>query len=74
MPPWLSDNSAWQYSQQAAATLGESFGDATLPYARSVSPYRLQKLHALREQPGYLLTVEPQQPWLRESRRAASAH
>jgi sigma-E factor negative regulatory protein RseA len=73
VPPWLSDSSASQYSQQAAATLGESFGDATLPYARSVSPYRLQKLHALREQPAYLLTVEPQ-PSLRESRRAASAH
>lgn len=72
VPPWLSDSSASQYSQQAAATLGESFGDATLPYARSVSPYRLQQLHSLREQPAYLLTVEPQ-PSLRES-RAASAH
>jgi len=74
VPPWLSNSSASQYSQQAAATLGESFGDATLPYARSVSPYRLQKLHVLREQPGYLLTVEPQSPSLRASRRAASAH
>jgi sigma-E factor negative regulatory protein RseA len=74
VPPWLSNSSASQYSQQAAATLGESFGDATLPYARSVSPYRLQKLHALREQPGYLLTVEPRSLSLRESRRAASAH
>ena len=72
VPPWLSTSSASQYSQQAAATLGESFGDATLPYARSVSPYRLQKLHALREQPGYLLTAEPPSS-LPESRRATSA-
>ena len=73
VPPWLSNSSASQYSQQAAATLGDAFGDATLPYARSVSPYRLQQLHALQEQPGYLLTAEPRVPAMRESRRAASA-
>lgn len=73
VPLWLSNSSASQYSQQAAATLGDSFGDATLPYARSASPYRLQKLHALRDRPSYLLTVEPPSSSLRESRRAASA-
>jgi sigma-E factor negative regulatory protein RseA len=62
VPPWLSNASASQYSQQAAATLGESYGDATLPYARSLSPYRLQTVRSASNPGGYLLLIDPQAP------------
>lgn len=61
VPPWLSSASASQYSQQAAATLGESYGDA-LPYARSLSPYRLQTVRSASNPGGYLLLIDPQAP------------
>jgi sigma-E factor negative regulatory protein RseA len=62
VPPWLSADNASRYSQQAAATLGESYGEAAmLPYARSLSPYRLQSARSLDNQNGYLLLVDPQQ-------------
>jgi hypothetical protein len=32
-----------------------------LPYARSLSPYRLQSARSLDNQNGYLLLVDPQQ-------------
>jgi len=61
VPPWLSGDTASRYSQQAAATLGESYGEAMLPYARSLSPYRLQSVHPLARGNGYLLLVDPRQ-------------
>lgn len=61
VPPWLSGDTASRYSQQAAATLGESYGEAMLPYARSLSPYRLQSVRSLDNTNGYLLLVDPQQ-------------
>jgi sigma-E factor negative regulatory protein RseA len=61
VPPWLSADNASRYSQQAAATLGESYGEAMLPYARSLSPYRLQSVRPLDNGSGYLLLVDPRQ-------------
>jgi sigma-E factor negative regulatory protein RseA len=62
VPPWLSGDNASRYSQQAAATLGESYGEAAmLPYARSLSPYRLPSMQGLDNGNGYLLLLDPQQ-------------
>jgi len=62
VPPWLSGDTASRYSQQAAATLGESYGEAAmLPYARSLSPYRLPSMQGLDNSNGYLLLLDPQQ-------------
>lgn len=62
VPPWLSSDTASRYSQQAAATFGESYGETVaLPYARSLSPYRLQAIRPLDNESGYLLLVDPQQ-------------
>lgn len=62
VPPWLSADNASRYSQQAAATLGESYGEAAmLPYARSLSPYRLPAMQGLDSGGGYLLLLDPQQ-------------
>jgi sigma-E factor negative regulatory protein RseA len=62
VPPWLSADNASRYSQQAAATLGESYGEAAmLPYARSLSPYRLQTARPFDSENGYLLLIDPQQ-------------
>jgi sigma-E factor negative regulatory protein RseA len=62
VPPWLSGDTASRYSQQAAATLGESYGEASmLPYARSLSPYRLQSVQPLARGNGYLLLADPRQ-------------
>jgi sigma-E factor negative regulatory protein RseA len=62
VPPWLSSDTASRYSQQAAATLGESYGGVTaLPYARSLAPYRLQSVQSLDNESGYLLLIDPQQ-------------
>ncbi|MEI7038192.1 sigma-E factor negative regulatory protein [Fulvimonas yonginensis] len=73
VPPWLSADTASQYSQQAAATLGESYGTAAMrPYARSLSPYRLQSVRSLDNSGGYLLLVDPQQA-VRPPRQAAGA-
>jgi sigma-E factor negative regulatory protein RseA len=75
VPPWLSSDNASRYSQQAAATLGESYGEAAmLPYARSLSPYRLQSVRSLDNESGYLLMVDPHQavPAVRPSRQAAA--
>lgn len=60
VPPWLSGDTASRYSQQAAATLGETYGEAMLPYARSLSPYRLQAVRSPGNQGGYLLMLDPQ--------------
>jgi hypothetical protein len=58
----LSGDTASRYSQQAAATLGESYGEAvTLPYARSLAPYRLQSVRPLARGNGYLLLADPRQ-------------
>lgn len=63
VPPWLSGDNASHYSQQAAATLGESYGEAPmLPYARGLSPYRLQSARSLDNENGYLLLIDPKQP------------
>lgn len=69
VPPWLSGDTASRYSQQAAATFGESYGEMALPYARSLSPYRLQSAPA----PGYLLLVDPQQRAAARPPRQAAA-
>jgi sigma-E factor negative regulatory protein RseA len=62
VPPWLSTDNASRYSQQAAATLGESYGEAAmLPYARSLSPYRLPAARVSGKDAGYLLLIDPQQ-------------
>lgn len=62
VPPWLSADNASRYSQQAAATLGESYGEAAmLPYTRGLSPYRLQSARSLDNESGYLLLIDPQQ-------------
>lgn len=62
VPPWLSSDSASLYSQQAAATLGESYSETvTLPYARSLSPYGLQAARPLDNESGYLLLISRQQ-------------
>lgn len=73
VPPWLSVDTASQYSQQAAATLGESYG-GMLPYARGLSPYRLQATRSPGNgAAGYLLLVDPQQaPTARSPRQAAA--
>ena len=71
VPPWLSGDTASQYSQQAAATLGESYGDATLPYASSLLPYRLHDVRAVNSPGGYLLLVDPQSPVVRPARQAS---
>lgn len=71
VPPWLSGDTASRYSQQAAATLGESYGQAMLPYARSLSPYRLQPVRSLDNTNGYLLLIAPQQS-ARSPRQAAA--
>jgi sigma-E factor negative regulatory protein RseA len=73
VPPWLSDDTASHYSQQAAATLGESYGDMVLPYARSLSPYSLQAVRpSPGNQTGYLLLVDPRQASAAHSRQAAA--
>lgn len=74
VPPWLSGDTASHYSQQAAATLGESYGETMLPYARSLSPYRLQATRSPgNEAAGYLLLVDPQQASAAHSPRQAAA-
>lgn len=74
VPPWLSADNASRYSQQAAATLGESYGDATmLPYARSLSPYRLPVARAAGKDAGYLLLIDPQRVNSAGSPRQAAA-
>jgi len=73
VPPWLSGDTASRYSQQAAATLGESYGEMLLPYARSLSPYRLQSVRTPGNQAGYLLLVDPQQASAVHSPRQAAA-
>ena len=75
VPPWLSGDTASRYSQQAAATLGESYGEAAmLPYARSLSPYRLPSAGAPDNSGGYLLMIDPQQAAAaaRSARQAAA--
>ena len=62
VPPWLSHDTASLYSQQAAATLGDSYGAVGMRrYARSLSPYRLQPVRTVDGNGGYLLLVDPQQ-------------
>ena len=74
VPPWLSSDTASRYSQQAAATFGESFGEsAMLPYARSLSPYGLQSARAPGTEAGYLLLLDPQQAAAARSSRQAAA-
>lgn len=74
VPPWLSTDNASRYSQQAAATLGESYGDAEmLPYARSLSPYRLPAARMSRKDSGYLLLIDPQQATRGQNPRQAAA-
>ena len=60
VPPWLSSDNASRYSQQAAATLGESYGEGLMPYARSLSPYRVQPVRVRNDEPGYYLLIDPQ--------------
>lgn len=73
VPPWLSGDNASRYSQQAAATLGESYGQLLMPYARSLSPYRVQPVRSPRNEPGYFLLIDPQQaPSARYPRQAAA--
>ena len=60
VPPWLSGDTASRYSQQAAATLGESYGEMLMPYSRSLSPYRVQPVRAPGNEPGYYLLIDPQ--------------
>lgn len=60
VPPWLSGDTASRYSQQAAATLGESYGEGLMPYARSLSPYRVQPVRTPGDEPGYYLLIDPQ--------------
>lgn len=74
VPPWLSGDNASRYSQQAAATLGESYGEAAmLPYARSLSPYRLQTVRSLDSEGGYLLMIDPQPAAATHALRQAAA-
>ena len=72
VPPWLSGDTASHYSQQAAATLGDSYGEMVLPYARSLSPYSLQMARSPGTEPGYLLLVDPQQAPAAHSRQATA--
>ncbi|MCX7514924.1 sigma-E factor negative regulatory protein [Frateuria sp. STR12] len=72
VPPWLSGDTASRYSQQAAATLGESYGEMLLPYARSLSPYRLQRVRSPSDEPGYFLLVDPRRAPAAHSRQAAA--
>lgn len=72
VPPWLSGDTASHYSQQAAATLGDSYGEMLLPYARSLSPYSLQAVRSPGNEAGYLLLVDPQQAPAAHSRQAAA--
>lgn len=74
VPPWLSTDTASRYSQQAAATLGESFGEgAMLPYARGLSRYRLPETVAPSRDAGYLLLIDPQSPGPAGTTRQAAA-
>jgi sigma-E factor negative regulatory protein RseA len=73
VPPWLSGDTASHYSQQAAATLGESYGGMMLPYARSLSPYRLQATRSSRNEAGYLLLIDPQRASATHAPRQAAA-
>jgi sigma-E factor negative regulatory protein RseA len=72
VPPWLSGDTASHYSQQAAATLGDSYGEMVLPYARSLSPYSLRAVRSPGNEAGYLLLVDPQQASAAHSRQAAA--
>lgn len=74
VPPWLSDASVSQYSQQASATIGGSYGEVELPYASSLSPWRVQNSRpAAQGDSGYLLMMTPREPSARMTRRAAAA-
>jgi sigma-E factor negative regulatory protein RseA len=74
VPPWLSSDTASRYSQQASATLGESYGEpAMLPYARSLSAYGLPSAGSARNEAGYLLLIDPQQAAAARSSRQAAA-
>lgn len=72
VPPWLSGDNASRYSQQAAATFGGDYGEMALPYARSLSPYRLQRSTVPGN--GYLLLIDPaQQPVVAAPQASAAA-
>lgn len=73
VPPWLSANSVSQYSQQASATLGDTYGAISLPYASQLSPYRVQHAHELNRDGSYLLLVDPQPTAVRHVSRQAAA-
>lgn len=73
VPPWLSGDTASRYSQQAAATLGESYGEMLLPYARGLSPYRLQTARSPGNEAGYLLLADPRQASTAQPPRQAAA-
>ncbi|MGN2245508.1 sigma-E factor negative regulatory protein [Frateuria sp. GZRR35] len=73
VPPWLSGDTASRYSQQAAATLGESYGAGLMPYARSLSPYRVQPVRVPSDEPGYYLLIDPQRAATARYPRQATA-
>ncbi|WP_157510878.1 sigma-E factor negative regulatory protein [Frateuria sp. Soil773] len=73
VPPWLSASSVSQYSQRASATLGDAYGDMSLPYANQLSPYRLQRAHELNRDGAYLLLVDPRPAAVRPVSRQAAA-
>jgi sigma-E factor negative regulatory protein RseA len=72
VPPWLSGDTASHYSQQAAATLGESYGEMLLPYTRGLAPYSLQAVRSPGNGAGYLLLADPQRAPAAPSRQAAA--